>query len=412
MQPIASVINGACHASLRCIVGETPLMFVDFHNYRRLLRGALRGNDFSARYVALLSVLLAGVVVPATALNAALMKLDSMVYPRVKQHPMQSPVFIVANPRSGTTYLHRLMALDEERFTAMRLWHTMFPSVSAHRGLRAIWRADQTFGAPLTRMMRRLERVAFGGWDGVHDMGFERTEEDESFFVMMNVSASAMLTYIVPQAFERLGIFDNMPAEWRARVMDNYDTFVRSYLYAGDDRRTYLCKNVFSSGRVRSLREQYPDARFIQIVRHPYEAIPSFCSMFSMPWRLLRPEIAPDSDTTRTWARIATSFYRHLHAVQAELPPERFISVRYDDLMRWPVETVESVYQRFGLLMTRELRERLQQEVMHRSAFESRHTYSLETFGLSAVQIQEELGDIFDAYGFSREYSDLHSAAQ
>ena len=394
------------------IVGETPLMFVDFHNYRRLVRGALRRSDFSARYVALLSVLMAGVVVPATAFNAALMALDSVVYPRVKQHPMQAPVFIVANPRSGTTYLHRLMAMDDERFTAMRLWHTMFPSVSAHRGVRAIWKIDQKVGAPLTRVLKYVERMVFGGWDGVHDMGFERTEEDESFFFMMNVSASVMLTYIMPQEFERLGVFDDLAADWRARVMDNYDTFVRSYLYAGDDRRTYLCKNVFSSGRVRSLHEQYPDARFVHIVRHPYEAIPSFCSMFSMPWRLLRPDIQPDSDTTRTWARIATSFYRHLHEVRAELPPEKFISIRYDDLLRRPVETVESVYQRFGLLMTRELRERLHQEVARRSGFESRHTYSLETFGLSAAQIQEELGDIFDAYGFSREYSDLHSAAQ
>jgi hypothetical protein len=387
-------------------------MFVDFQNYRRLVRGALRRQDFSARYVALLSAVMAGAVVPATVLNASLMSLDAVLYPGVKQHPMSAPVFIVANPRSGTTYLHRLMAMDEERFATMRLWQTMFPSVSAHRGLRAIWNMDQKVGAPLTRIVKRVERMVFGGWEGVHDMGFERTEEDESFFFMMGVSASLMLTHIMPQEFERLGIFDDMPADWRSTVMDNYDTFVRSYLYAGDDRRTYLCKNVFSSGRVRSLHEQYPDARFVHIVRHPYEAIPSFCSMFSMPWRLLRPDIAPDSNTTRTWARIATAFYRHLHELQAELPPEQFISIRYDELMRRPVETVESVYQRFGLLMTRELRERLQHEVTRRSAFESRHTYSLETFGLSAAHIQEELSDIFDAHGFSREYSDLHSAAQ
>lgn len=394
------------------VVGEKPLMFVDFQNYRRLVRGALRRQDFSARHLALLSAVMAGVVVPATVLNASLMTLDALLYPGVKQHPMSAPVFIVANPRSGTTYLHRLMAVDEERFATMRLWQTMFPSVSAHRGLRALWNVDQKVGAPLTRIVKRVERMAFGGWEGVHDMGFDGTEEDESFFFMMGVTASLMLTHIMPQEFERLGIFDDLPADWRGRVMDNYDTFVRSYLYAGDDRRTYLCKNVFSSGRVRSLHEQYPDARFVHIVRHPYEAIPSFCSMFSMPWRWLRPEISPDSDTTRAWARIATAFYRHLHELRAELPPERFMSIRYEELMRRPVETVESVYQRFGLLMTRELRERLQQEVASRSAFESRHTYSLETFGLSATQIQEELGDIFDTYGFSREYSDLHSAAQ
>jgi hypothetical protein len=387
-------------------------MFVDLENYRRLVRGVLDPTDFSLRYAALLSLAMAGAIAPATALNAALMKLDSVLYPRVKDFPMSAPIFIVANPRSGTTYLHRLMAMDEERFATMRLWQTMFPSVSALRGIRSIWKLDQTLGGLLTRAMKRVERLAFGGWDGVHDMGFERTEEDESFFFMMNVSASVMLTYILPHEFERLGLFDDMPADWRARVMDNYDTFVRSYLYAGDERRTYLSKNVFSSGRVRSLREQYPDARFIHIVRHPYEAIPSFCSMFSMPWRLLRPDIPADSATTRTWARIATSFYRHLHEVRAEMPPERFISIRYDELVARPAETVESIYQRFGLLMTLDLRERLQQEVARRNAFESRHTYSLETFGLSAVQIQEELSDIFDEYGFSREYADLNSAAQ
>jgi omega-hydroxy-beta-dihydromenaquinone-9 sulfotransferase len=387
-------------------------MFVDFENYRRLARGTFNPNDFSLRYATLLSAALACAVGPATLINATLLTADSVLYPGVKDHPMSGPIFIVANPRSGTTFLHRLMAMDEDRFASMRLWQTMFPSVSAQRGLRAIWKFDQKVGAPLTRVVKGVERLVFGGWEGVHDMGFERTEEDESVFYMMNVTASAMLTHIVPDAFERLGIFDDMPADWRAKVMDNYDTFVRSYLYAGNETRTYLCKNVFSSGRVRSLREQYPDARFIHIVRHPYEAIPSFCSMFSMPWKVLRPEIEPDSDTTRTWARIATAFYRHLHDVRAEMPPEKFISVRYDDLVRRPVETVEAIYQRFDLLMTPDLRERLHQEVALRSGYESRHTYSLETFGLSAAQIQEDLGDIFDEYGFSREYSDMNSAAQ
>jgi hypothetical protein len=137
-------------------------MFVDFQNYRRLVRGALRRQDFSARYVALLSAVMAGAVVPATVLNASLMSLDAVLYPGVKQHPMSAPVFIVANPRSGTTYLHRLMAMDEERFATMRLWQTMFPSVSAHRGLRAIWNVDQKLGAPLTRIVKRVERMAFG----------------------------------------------------------------------------------------------------------------------------------------------------------------------------------------------------------------------------------------------------------
>src|SRR5688572_9207818 len=43
--------------------------------------------------------------------------LDEIFYHGYKKIHIKQPVFIIANPRSGTTYLHRLVALDDERFT-------------------------------------------------------------------------------------------------------------------------------------------------------------------------------------------------------------------------------------------------------------------------------------------------------
>jgi len=41
------------------------------------------------------------------------------------QQKIEAPVFIFGNARSGTTLLHSLMSLDEERFASMKLYQSI-----------------------------------------------------------------------------------------------------------------------------------------------------------------------------------------------------------------------------------------------------------------------------------------------
>ncbi|MGH3562828.1 MAG: hypothetical protein ACRDTN_13790, partial [Mycobacterium sp.] len=41
------------------------------------------------------------------AVSATTLGLDELVYPRYRKQALDRPVFIVGNPRSGTTFLHR-----------------------------------------------------------------------------------------------------------------------------------------------------------------------------------------------------------------------------------------------------------------------------------------------------------------
>jgi hypothetical protein len=43
----------------------------------------------------------------------SLQLLDLVLFPRYRRAKIEAPVFIIANPRSGTTFLHRIMCLDE-----------------------------------------------------------------------------------------------------------------------------------------------------------------------------------------------------------------------------------------------------------------------------------------------------------
>lgn len=363
-------------------------------------------------YRILMVFFLAGLHFPFSAVTHVSHWVDGLLYPKLREQQVPQPVFIVANPRSGTTFLHGLMATDEEQFVAVKLWHTMLPAVSAQRAIMGLQWLDQKVGSPLGRLMGFIEHAVFGGWDGVHNTGFSRHEEDEAVFFMAYATASLGLTFPDPYIFEPLAIIDDLPAERRAPILQFYRDSVERFMFANRESRRYLAKNVFSSGRIASIAEEFPDAKFVHIVRHPYDAIPSFCSMFSMPGLFLRRDMQKDSDEVRAWARIGVAFYRHLHQVTSAWPADRIVGVSYDELVEDPERTVRRIYQQLGLPISDGFAGRLREAAQHRGNFERKHTYSLEEFGLTAEWIYEELHDIFDAYGFESDHHAFLAAAE
>jgi uncharacterized protein YfbU (UPF0304 family) len=79
--------------------------------------------------------------------------------------------------------------------------------------------------------------------------------------------------------------------------------------------------------------------------------------------------------------------------------------VLYDDLVGDPQAKVEELYRRFGLELSTEYKEVLALEHEKASGYKSKHSYSLEEYGLSYGDIRKEFGDIFDYFGFKNDYA-------
>ena len=72
--------------------------------------------------------------------------IDEIFYSGFHKKDIKQPVFIISNPRSGTTYLHRLIALDSERFA--------FTTTYCAESLPVPWtRSTKGFGAAGTTFM-------------------------------------------------------------------------------------------------------------------------------------------------------------------------------------------------------------------------------------------------------------------
>jgi hypothetical protein len=97
--------------------------------------------------------------------------------------------------RSGTTFLHSLLALDHEPFTSLKLYETLPPSILLCRLAELAGRIDRLLGRPFGRLMNRIERKAFAGWDDVHATALGRHEEPEGTWVLRTLTPAIYLLF-------------------------------------------------------------------------------------------------------------------------------------------------------------------------------------------------------------------------
>ena len=328
--------------------------------------------------------------------------LDRLFFRGFLRQEIREPVFIVAPPRSGTTLIQRLMALDDERFVHAKLYQTIFPSVFYQRCFKALARIDRNTGQLLTRLMHWSEKTFFGGWDDMHRLRFDQPEEDDGFFVSSFVTEAVYLLFPHIDELWEAGFADALSPKARRKLMRFYRSCLQRQLYANGPGKTVLSKATQSSGSVESLLEAFPDAKFITIIRHPYQSVPSHVSVFYPVWRAHSPEIAKDGPVSKSYARLAVKWYQHLFEFRSKVPPSQYYCLDYRNLTQDPKAVVEKLYQHFGWTMSEAFRARLAAASHDEREFQSQHHYTLEEFGLSKEWIQEELGPLLDHYSLAR----------
>jgi hypothetical protein len=376
-------------------------MYFNHKLFLKAERLALFGSPFRIRRWAYV-LLFSGLFLLFLLLVVFARALDHIFFGRFRQQPITGPVFIIAPPRSGTTLVQNLLSLDDNRFLHLKLYQTIFPSVCCQRLIDALDWLHSKLGSPAEKLLDFCQRKWFGGWDDLHKLRLNQPEEDDALFLYAFESEAIFMLFPYVAELWEAGFPDALPLTERRKLMRYYRSCLQRHLYANGPAKTLLSKATQSSGTVESLREEFPGAKFITIVRHPYRSVASHVSLFVPVWRTHSPEITPDGPVAKAYARLAVEWYKHLFAFRKQVDPRQYYCIDYRDLVRNPRETIERLYGHFGWLITETFRERLELATQRQRKFKSKHEYSLEDFGLSKEWIQQELGEVMDTYGLER----------
>jgi hypothetical protein len=328
--------------------------------------------------------------------------LDEVFHRGYRTIAIKQPVFIIANPRSGTTYLHRLIALDEDQFVYTKNAHTFFMSSSFVQFYNVFKWIDRNlmFGA-VRKFVALLDKLFWGGWDDIHPMGFNKAEEDELVFAQMLMSPGIFIPFPYFHLHNDNKFLDDEPDDVKKNVMDFYESSIKRFVFRAGKSKTYLAKNVMSTARFKTLLQRFPDAKIIYIARHPYEAVPSMASMFTIMYGNGIPKNSPPR---KVWAQYAVDFFKYSKEMRRTIPASQFIAIKYDDLLDEPQQTVKNIYRHFNWQPSEKFLERLGKEEARNRQYKSSHEYSLEEYGFSKEEIYNELGDVMKEFDFSKEF--------
>jgi hypothetical protein len=253
--------------------------------------------------------------------------------PEILDLPIERPILIAGLPRSGTTFLHSLLAEDPANLVP-RVWQTIHPyptkSTGADRRRRQVARQLRLF-AWLAPEFRRLHPIAA-------DSPQECSEITAHVFASLRFDT----TYRVPSYRHWLD----------GRGHEDAYRFHRRFLQhlqhqaGGAGRWVLKCPDhIFA---LAAIRRVYPDARIVFVHRDPLAVLLSVARLTGV---LRRPfarhvdkiEIGrADSDR---WL-MATA----LMIAAAEQQPfaEPILNVHYADLVHDPLGTVAAIYRHFG----------------------------------------------------------------
>lgn len=370
------------HPTLRAIIRESYF--------------SQNANPIHAGYVTLFM----GLFFPTRWLVGVTQFADKIFYPQYQQQTLGAPIFITGNPRSGTTFLHRLL-MDDPQFTSTKLYHTIFPSVSFYRCVEMLGRLGSQFDQRFTHAIEWLDKKGFGGWQGIHKTQLNGFEEDETLFVWTLLSPVISLLFPFAQNLPSATWVDQLPQPTRQQLMDYYQDCLKRHLYATGTEKTLLIKNTTSTGRIQSMLDALPDSRLIHLIRHPYQAIPSLLSMYAVSWQKFAPQTHKNAEAYETLAQLYAQYYRVRMQLFKKMNRDCLMEIRYETLIADPLATITTIYQTFGLEMGKDFRHQLQHITQQQQHYQSRHHYSLEQFGLTSERLYQMMPDVFEYYGFA-----------
>ena len=314
--------------------------------------------------------------------NNAALSGERLRHPEIEREEISRPVFIIGINRTGTTFLHRLLARDP-RFWTLRSYELAEPVVADGDLVRAWTDAD-------IRRARLLDVFVAAGFfesfAGAHELDVDEPEEDLPLLRHTFRSWSNTNIYQVPEYGRWLAAAGSQPAYGYHRRAIQHFTWQRRRRDPGPAAQ-WLLKAPVHLMELAALIGAYPDACFIQTHREPREFTGSWVSLIEQ----LRTRSTEPTPRGVLGAEQLADMSNMLDRAVAfrEAHPEleqRWCDVSYVDLVDRPWATVRAIYEHFGwTLETAALAtmETWQARQAERRGREVRHRYHLEDFDLT-----------------------------
>jgi hypothetical protein len=301
--------------------------------------------------------------------------------PELLKRPIERPVFVFGIPRTGTTLLSNLLAVDPARRSPLS-WEIDAPVPPPARA--ALYNDPRA----LARLEAERKMLAARPEMGKYYRNSAIYPNECMFFI--NSDFKALM-------WEGRGKLPNY-RDWLFQKADLTSTYHyhKRFLQVlqADAPGVWSLKQPSHGLWLDTLLKIYPDARLIWAHRDPLTATGSFCSLMKMASSAFG--LTPDPEWIRenyTWQ--AVEHADRIMSTRARIGHDRIIDVHYADLIRNPIPTMRTLYKSLGDEFTEAAEAGMSRWIADNPQDKfGKHEYKLAQFGLTP----EKVRGLFERY--------------
>lgn len=312
--------------------------------------------------------------------------------PAILDEPIDRPIFVLGAPRTGTTILLELLALDPA-LRAPIAWEAHHPlphgDFQDTESRRRLAEAEQELWMEMQPEFATL-----------HEMGSDLPCECVHFLALEFGGPYWAMQYQAPGFSEwAMTQPDIVPRTYRL-----HRQFLQTLQY-GEERKPWLLKSPGHLRTIEGLYAEYPDAIVVHTHRDPQKFVGSAASTTAMLQWLRTEAVDP-----RLYGQLGLhGFGMMLNGVKelrkaGQLPADQMIDSHFADLMADPVAAIRQIYDAAGLDWPEGHADRIDGYLRDKpKGKHGKHEYTLEEYGLDAATVDAVYSDYVEHYGIERE---------
>ncbi len=270
-------------------------------------------------------------------LLSALAPLEERRYRKLADKPLEmDPLFILGHWRSGTTFVHNVFACDKH-FGYTTTYQTVFPHLMLWG--QPFFKKNMSFLMPDHRPTDNME------------LKVDLPQEEE--FALSNMMPYTYYNFwFFPQRMmeycDRFLIHKTITEKERQVFKDTFLRLIKVSLWNTGGTQ-YLSKNPPHTGRVKTLLEMFPNAKFIYLKRNPYTVFESTRSFFTNTIKPLMLQPISDEQLTANFVEVYKRLFYQFEADKHLIPAGNLVEVKFEDFEKDAYAMTEAIYQQLDL---------------------------------------------------------------
>jgi Sulfotransferase family len=312
-------------------------------------------------------------------------------HPEITEQPITAPIFIVGQPRTGTTILYDLLTQDPA-LRAPLTWEVDAPCPVPQP---ETYHSDPRIAQ--TQASIELSEQIIPGFLAFHPMGALVGQECVRITASEFTSMIFSVQYRLPSYYRWLMYDADHAGAYR------YHRIFLQHLQSGVPGQ-WLLKSPAHLWQLDALLAEYPDALIVQTHRDPLNVISSIAALTHHLRRMGTDESNVAECAAQSYEEIVVGLDRATALRDSgTVPADRVIDVQFADFINDPWATIKDIYESLGRELSPDTANTMRDFLADHPSDGGRGRYTWSDTGLDAGEVRDRVRAYQERYGVPTE---------